>query len=217
MKPMRGLLTTGNLTTARIEAFSDGVFAIVVTLLVLEIRVPQVHGADLSTQLAAALVALVPKYLSYAMSFVIISIWWVSHHQFFALIKKTDRGLLWLNSLFLLLLAFIPFPTGLLGEYPRERLAVMFFGGALAATGLSFVLMRWYAARRGRLLDEQIGDDLIRHSLRRSLLSPVLYGGAMLLALVNVTASLVALALIPLFYFIPGKLERHAPEEGAAE
>ena len=210
MRPLRGLLSSGNLTTNRIEAFSDGVFAIVVTLLVLEIHVPQVHGAGVSSQLAAALIALIPKCLSYVMSFSIVSIYWVSHHQLFAVVKKTDRGLLWLNSLFLLWLAFIPFPTGLLGEYPHERLAVMVFGGVMAATGLSFALLRWYAFVPGRLIGEQIGKELIRHSIRRSLLSPVLYLLATLLALVSTAAAITLFAAIPLLYFVPGRLERAA-------
>jgi uncharacterized membrane protein len=96
--------------TSRIEAFSDGVFAIIITLLVLEIHVPQVQGKDISSGLAHSLLAMGPKFLTYILSFVIVCIWWVAHYLFHAL-KRSARGLLWLNSLFLLWRAFIPFPT----------------------------------------------------------------------------------------------------------
>jgi len=95
--------------TSRIEAFSDGVFAIIITLLVLEIHVPQVQDKDISAALEHSLLAMTPKFLSYVLSFVIVCIWWVAHHHLFHVLKRSDRGLLWLNSLFLLWLAFIPF------------------------------------------------------------------------------------------------------------
>jgi uncharacterized membrane protein len=104
----RGLFRVGEMSTGRIEAFSDGVFAIVMTLLVLEIHVPQVKGPDISSAIRASLTAMAPKFLTYVLSFAIVCIWWVAHHHFFESIKKSDRGLLWFNSLFLLWLAFIP-------------------------------------------------------------------------------------------------------------
>jgi uncharacterized membrane protein len=107
--------------TARIEAFSDGVFAIIFTLLVLEIHVPQVQDKGNSASLELSLLAMTPKFLSYILSFLLVCIWWVAHNHLFHILKRSDRGLLWLNSLFLLRLAFIPFPTALMGDFPRER------------------------------------------------------------------------------------------------
>jgi len=127
--------------TSRIEAFSDGVFAIVVTLLVLWIQVPQLQGSDISLALSTALRGMLPKFLSYALSFVIACVWWVAHHHLFALLTRSDRGLLWLNSLFLFWLASVPFPTALLGDYPRERIAVVAYGAVMLMAGLSFSLM----------------------------------------------------------------------------
>src|SRR5437660_704092 len=94
------LLRIGAMPTGRIEAFSDGVFAIVVTLLVLEIHVPQLPASEVG-QLSARLLAMAPKFFIYALSFAIICIWWVAHHHFFYLLNKSDRGLLWFNCLFL--------------------------------------------------------------------------------------------------------------------
>ena len=107
--------------TSRIEAFSDGVFAIIITLLVLEIHVPQVQDKNISAALEHSLLAMTPKFLSYILSFVLVCIWWVAHHHLFHILKRSDRGLLWLNSLFLLWLAFIPFPTALMGDSGRTN------------------------------------------------------------------------------------------------
>lgn len=103
------IFRTGNLHKGRLEAFSDGVFAIIVTLLVLELKVPVVAEEHNSAALAQALLALFPKFMGWVMSFAIVAIFWVNHHRFFNLLQHADNGLLWLNSLFLMLLSFIPF------------------------------------------------------------------------------------------------------------
>src|SRR5215471_3270280 len=120
LKPRSHLFRVGAMPTSRIEAFSDGVFAIVITLLILSIQVPPING-DPGRVLGGALLGMIPKFLSYTLSFGIICIWWVAHHHLYILIAKTDRGLLWLNSLFLFFLASVPFPTALLGDFPRQR------------------------------------------------------------------------------------------------
>src|SRR6516165_7656281 len=116
-KSSRTLFRVGEMPTSRIEAFSDGVFAIIITLLVLEIRVPQVQGKDVSAALAHSLLAMAPKFLAYIISFVLVCVWWVAHHNLFHVLKRSDRGLLWLNSLFLLWLAFKAFSTALLVDF----------------------------------------------------------------------------------------------------
>src|SRR5207302_11372184 len=100
LRPSRRLFRVGEMPTSRIEAFTDGVFAIVITLLILSIQVPQIAGRDPSEALVRSLAGLVPKFLSYALSFAIVCVYWVAHHHLFALLSKSDRGLLWLNSLF---------------------------------------------------------------------------------------------------------------------
>jgi uncharacterized membrane protein len=121
--------------TARIAAFSDGVFSIVITLMIFSIQVPQIHG-DPGPALTRSLLALTPKFLTYGLSFVIVCIWWVAHHHLFVVLAKSDRGLLWLNSAFLFWLASVPFPTALLGDYPKQRIAVVCYGAAMAMAGL---------------------------------------------------------------------------------
>lgn len=195
--------------TARIEAFSDGVFAIVITLLVLEIHVPQVQGKDISATLARSLLAMAPKFLTYILSFLIVCVWWVAHHNLFHVLKRSDRGLLWLNSLFLLWLAFIPFPTALMGDFPGERIAVMGYGTVTTLAGLSFSFMRYYAFYLAKLVDLSIDQRLLRSAMLKSALNPVLHAIAVLLAFVDTRLSISLYIILPLMFFIPSALERH--------
>ena len=103
-----------------------------------------------------------PKFFIYALSFAIICIWWVAHHHFFFVLNKSDRGLLWFNCLFLLCLAFIPFPTALMGDYPNQRIAVICYGGIMALSGLSFSWMRYYAFFVAKLADERLEQRVLK-------------------------------------------------------
>ena len=109
---------------SRLEAFSDGVFAIVITLLILDIRFPEVDYSQFKT----TLVSLLPRILAYVMSFIIIGLYWVVHHNSMHALKKTDWGFLWLNTLFLLCVSFIPFPTSLVGRYPFQAGPIIIYG-----------------------------------------------------------------------------------------
>jgi len=193
--------------TARIEAFSDGVFAIVITLLVFTIQVPHVSGRDPGQALAHSLIDMLPKFLSYVLSFGIVCVWWVAHHHFFALLAKSDRGLLWLNSVFLFWLVSVPFPTALLGEYPGQRIAVVCYGVVMAFAGLSFSSMRFYAFYVAKLTVPDLNRSLLKKAMIKSALNPLLHLIAVLLAWVTITASLALYVAIPLMYFVPTKLE----------
>ena len=216
-KSSHTLFRVGEMPTSRIEAFSDGVFAIVITLLVLEIHVPQVQGKDVSAALAHSLLAMAPKFLTYILSFVLVCIWWVAHHHLFHVLKRSDRGLLWLNSLFLLWLAFLPFPTALMGDFPGERIAVMGYGTVSTLAGVSFTFMRYYAFYLAKLVDESIDQHLLNSAMLKSALNPVLHCIALLLALVDTRLSIALYIILPLMFFIPSKLEKyvHSGETGS--
>ena len=200
---------------ARIEAFSDGVFAIVVTLLVLEIHVPQVSGMNVSAALIGSLTAMLPKFLSFVLSFMIVCIWWVAHHHFFHVLKGADRGLLWFNCLFLLWLAFIPFPTALLGDYPHERVAVMCYAAVMGLAGLSFSWMRYYSFFIADLAHAGLDRALMRKAMIKSALNPILHFVGLIIALVDTRIAIGLLIAIPLMFFVPSQLEkRHVVERG---
>lgn len=123
----------------RVEALSDGVFAIVITLLILDIRVPEVDYS----QLSSALVAVLPRIFAYVISFGVIGVYWLAHHQSLQLIGKLNGWLIWLNFLYLLAVSFMPFPTALLGRYPMQPIPIVIYGLNLIianATGLTLTL-----------------------------------------------------------------------------
>ena len=139
----------------RIVNLSDGVFAIALTLLVLDIRVPNIPENVVGSELPGVLLSLWPKYLGYVLSFVVISTFWIIHHSIFRPIRAYDRNLLYINFLFLMFVAFVPFPTSLLGEYGNHQLPVAVYAATLAVGRLLLTATtgtrRWTAGCWGRL------------------------------------------------------------------
>ena len=157
----------------RILFFSDAVFAIAITLLVLNIEVPDIPPDLVSEELPGRLLDLWPKLLSYVLSFLVILMFWTAHHSIFRSIKSYDRGLIWLNSLFLMFTAFLPFPTALLGEYGDQQLVVAIYAGSFAITRLLLTAVWWYATSSHRLVDDGLDLDTIRAFRVRGLAIPV--------------------------------------------
>jgi uncharacterized membrane protein len=143
---------------SRLEAFSDGVFAIVITLLILDIRFPDVEYS----QFAATLVSVLPRILAYVMSFIIIGLYWVTHHNSMHAMKKTDRGFLWLNILLLLCVSFIPFPTSLLGRYPYQAGPIIIYGITLITCNAVGYIMLVYVHYRPHLAIPEFSDKYLR-------------------------------------------------------
>jgi uncharacterized membrane protein len=192
------------MTTSRIEAFSDGVFAIAITLLVLEIHVPE----DPENGLGQALLDQWPAYASYVVSFFIIGIIWVNHRAVFDHLQRVDRPLLFLNLLLLLWVALLPWPTNLIATYMEhggadERVAAVVYSGTMAAMGVSFGALWTYASRHGRLLGETLSPSEIRRLTRRFTLGTPIYVLSMLVALVSAPACLALNALLAVYYALP--------------
>ncbi len=134
-------------TKSRVETFSDGIFAIIVTLLVLEIKVPHLENRDSISELAAALWAIAPKVMAWMISFFTVCVIWVNHHRIFEVVKDINQTFFWLNANLLLWCSLIPFPTALMGDYPHNPLAVSFYGAVSFLMGIAFLLIRWYMWR----------------------------------------------------------------------
>lgn len=196
MEQTRGLELPG---PGRLEAFSDGVLAIAITLLVLEIKVPHLEASQDVRATLLALLALTPKFISYLLSFVFIAVFWVNHHQFFRLVRRVDAGLLWRNILLLLALSFIPFPTAMIGEYPRNPVALAFFAVVLMAAGIAFNLM-WRHGQARSLFDAGVSSALVERAKTRGLVGPALYALAAVAAFVLPAAAWVLFIIIPLLY-----------------
>ncbi len=196
MEQLRGLGLPG---PGRLEAFSDGVLAIAITLLVLEIKVPHLEtGQDVRTTLLA-LLAMTPKFISYLLSFVFIAVFWVNHHQFFRLVKHVDAGLLWRNILLLLALSFIPFPTAMIGEYPSNPVVLAFFAVVLMAAGIAFNLM-WRHGQALNLFHADVNAALVDRAKKRGLVGPALYALAAVSAFVLPAAAWVLFITVPALY-----------------
>jgi len=194
-----------SLSTKRIEGFSDAVFAIIVTLLVLDLRVPDLqHITNQST--VKVLIALAPQFVSFALSFFILCIFWVNHHQFFHALRRADRKLLWLNNLVLFWLCFIPFPTALLGRYPTNVVVAMLFGSALFFAAISFSAMIHYAMFEKKLLEEHVNLSDRKYAQRNSYWGILLYALSVILAPVSVYISLFIFFVVPLIYFVPRRI-----------
>jgi uncharacterized membrane protein len=176
----RALFRIGPLPKGRVEAFSDGVLAVVITLLVFEIRIPA--GLKSEAAIWAAVGQASGALAAWAVSFAFVLTFWVSHHYFFAGLKHTDRGLLWLNGLFLLTVTLIPIQVGLIVEYPGFRAPIVVLSAEMALTSSSFTLMRAYASLHARLSDADARRT--RRAILLSAAAPALYLAAFGLAFI---------------------------------
>ncbi len=186
----------------RLEAFSDAVFAIVITLLILEIKVPHVPAKELGQ----ALCLLLPKFLSFGLSFIIIGVYWVAHHSMMHFITMTDRNALWLNILILLTICIIPFPTALVGDYPTAVAPVVFYGLTLSAVNLSGTLFWIYCTKNNRLSDPKLNPGFSRRVAILHISPIVLYLVAILFSFISVKISYTIYICVPLFFIIPNRL-----------
>src|SRR5262245_40177267 len=191
----------GKLRLGRIEAFSDGVFAIIVTLLVPELKVPHLQHHASARELAHQLVELMPKFLSWLISFIIVCKFWLNHHHVLGLARHADYGLVWLNSIFLMGQAFIPFPTALMGELSRNPLAVSLFGCVFAVNTLLFLALQGYVVRR--LIKPELAAEQDPRFFVKGLVGPASYLAGAAAAWFSVHAAFVIYLLTPLFYLTP--------------
>jgi TMEM175 potassium channel family protein len=188
----------GELRLTRIEAFSDGVFAIIVTLLVLELKVPMLKEHANSPIICRKDC---PKFVSWLISFIIVCKFWLNHHHILGLARHADYAMVWLNSLFLLGQSFIPFLTALAGEYPTNPLAVSFFGLVFALNTFLFLILHAYIVRR--LIRPELAAIQDSRGIIKALVGPASYLVGAALAWVSVPVAFVVYALTPLFYITP--------------
>ena len=192
------------MTKGRLEAFSDGVIAIIITIMVLELRVP--HGSDW-----AALQPLLPVFLAYILSFIYIGIYWNNHHHMFHLTDHITGGILWANLHLLFWLSLVPFVTGWMGENHFEALPTAIYGVVLLASGVAYLILQTAIistqGKSSRLAAAMKGDIKGR-------LSPVLYGVAIPLAFQNEWIADAIYVTVALMWLVPDRrIERRLKEE----
>jgi uncharacterized membrane protein len=201
--------TLAGLPPTRIESLADGIFAVAMTLLVLELHVPNLaRDAANASSLGAAVFGLWPKVAAYAVGFLILGTLWIGHHYQFHYIKRTDRRLLWINLVFLLTISFLPFAVALVGSYGAFVMPVVIYGVALIIAG-ACLLGQWiYATSNHRLVSKQLDASVIRALRGRVLAGIVGYGAGLGFAFIEPRISLVFYVAMPLFYVLPGRIDR---------
>lgn len=197
------------LTTVRLEAFSDGVFAIAITLLILEIKVPHPPAGDSHSSLAEALSSQWAAYIGYVVSFIMIGIYWVNHHYIFRFYRGTNHVFNLLNIFFLMTISFLPFPTAVISDYIEsagdERAAVMLYALGLLLPALAFLLMWLYASWDYRLIDRRLTPSFIRLLSFQYAGSVLIYFIAIFLAWWNYKVGLAICLILTLLYLLPSK------------
>ena len=191
-----------NSETSRVEAFSDGVFAIAITLLILEIRVPSGVAPG---ELGSALLKLWPSYLAFLTSFGTIGIMWLNHHRLFTLIHRIDDGLIGMNILLMLGITWVPFPTALLAQHlldSDEYVAAGVYAGSFVLIAIIFNLLWRYAVRK-QLVTDNVNVPLIS---RQYILGPVLYLIGLIIGFFNATACLVYNCALAIYFALPPRL-----------
>jgi len=189
--------------TGRVEAFSDGVFAIAITLLILEIRVPPVGPPG---SLGLGLARLWPSYLAFLVSFFTIGVMWLNHHRLFTVIQRSNDGLLGLNLLLLLGITFVPFPTAVVAEHivHEGRIAALFYSGTFVVIAVVFNVLWRYVVRRS-LLGPDVDPRMVHGISRQYAFGPLYYLIALAVAWVSPTASVVINLGLAVFFAIPAR------------
>lgn len=199
----------------RVHALSDGVCAIIITLLVLEVHVPEhlSKGESLIDELSA----IRPSIVAFLISFVVVAVAWSGHRDLFAAIRRTDRTLVWLNLLYLLPLCLLPFGASLIARYPDDAVALRIYGIILVAVSLTRFAIWIYATGRVHLLWDP-PDELFRRTGIVASVAPALaYGAAIAVAAAAPAVSMGIFAAVPVAYFVGVSVARSAAPPGSAE
>jgi uncharacterized membrane protein len=192
--------------TSRVEAFSDGVFAIAVTLLVFALAVPTYEKVATAAGLRHALLTQWPVYVAFLMSFFTILVMWASHHNIFSLIRRVDHVFLLLNGLVLMGVVVIPFTTEILASHlthPGGRVAAQVYCVVSLYIAISYNALWYWARRGGHLLEPDVHPETIRAVTRQYAVAPVVYLAAFGLSFVSAWASIAVFVFVSVYYAIP--------------
>lgn len=206
--------------TGRLEAFSDGVFAVAITLLVLNIKIPTADSPDKllgDPRLWPMLLGQWPTLAAYVTSFATIGIMWLNHHRLFVHIKRINTVLVLLNLLLLLFIVFVPVPTALLAEYVErtdQHAAAIVYSGTFFLMACCFNLLWRYASFHNRLLGKDVDSRAIQAISRQYLFGPLVYSITFALAWVSTPATIIVSFALALFFALPARPPRQLAREG---
>lgn len=191
-----------NMNKGRIESFSDGVIAIVITIMVLQLPIPELKEPHTSNEVWDAIFIIVPKLFDYLLSFVVILILWLNHHALFDKLPHSTSKLVWYNGFLLFAMSLIPLPTAFLSKYPFMPQAAMFYGFIMFMNAFAFMLMRRYIEVKAKLIPY---NHLVQKS---NLIASALYLLSIPLAFISVYLPYIIFVGIPIWYFLPDKFHK---------
>lgn len=211
------------ISTTRVETFSDCVIAIIMTIMVLELKMPKPNSESTTTETINHLRHLLPYFFTYAFSFMMIGIFWTNHHHMFHLLEKTDEILLWQNFLFMFLLSLIPFATAIVGANPYISISPAIYGAVMLLTTLSYLLMRHYSLRNKlnhKDTDRELTQKIFKVSIKartKAIIGAFIYFISIPLAYVDVYFSYACFIIPPIIFFIPDGIDNERLAEKVAE
>ena len=188
--------------------FSDAVFAIVITLLAFQFKVPKFTSEASLQQNLHELLKLSPHFIGFVFSFLFVAVFWVNHHQLFHTLKEANRKLLWYNIHLLFWITIIPFPTAMVGDHPDIPIAIMSLAFVLMMASLAAYIVRRYSYFKALLVDESLSDDSVKDGLTKNLLAIILNFAAIPIALYSVKICYIIFIVVLALFIIPQKLER---------
>jgi uncharacterized membrane protein len=188
-----------NLSTFRLETLEDGVFAIAMTLLVLNLKVP----AKLDNSLFKAILQIWPNLVTFFGSFILLGVFWFGHRAALHYIKHANHVFHWLEIILLMFVSIVPFSASLIAKYYNEQTAIMIYGLNLIAIGVTLTLQWYYATTNYRLIEHDLPKTIINFAKIRSMFAPFVYTLAVLLSFIDFRISLTIYTIVPLLYILP--------------
>ncbi len=201
------LKQTVPITLTRLQSFSDGVIAIIITLMILEIKIPRFSNDLSSEEIWQQVFKLSPAFIAYVISFAMVGVIWVNHHQFFHQLRQGDRDLLWYNLHLLFWMSLLPIPTAFLGDHYMKPEATALYGANMFFIALAFALMREYVHRHPDLAIENLSAQLRKKLRYKIYTSVILYFISIFTGYMSVYISIGIFVLIPAIYFMPVNVE----------
>jgi uncharacterized membrane protein len=188
--------TDETISITRLTSFSDGVFAIAVTLLVFNLKVPRISANLVHQGLPSAILGMLPNFLTYVITFLLVAIYWTFHHRMMNLVVRIDTQFLWMNIYYLLVISFIPFPSALFGSYSHETFSFVFYVCCMVTVNFLSMTMLAYASYKSRLIKKDLPLAIIKYLFYRLLASFIVFALSIPLAFYQLRWALYYLFII---------------------
>lgn len=195
-------------TDERVAALADNVFAVVMTLLVLGLSVPDVPDERIADRLAGEVLLLWPSIAAYVVTFLVLGIYWMGHHTQYHFMRGVDRAAIWINIVFFMIICLVPFTTSLVSQYSGQAIAVTLY--ALNLIGIDLILLlHWRYAARAHLLKPDTPRRIFQNATRQMVFGGALFALAIPVAFVHPRAGLAVILLVPVLHILPGPIHIH--------